>query len=104
MGIFDEIREDLRRRNGRYFTEQEVLDLVDEARRAKRTLDATEAKREGAQAPSDGDSEWTFNGKDMRGNRFWRMRHDLRQRNGRYFTEQEILGLVAEAKREIYGK
>ena len=104
MGIFDEMREDLRRRNGRYYSEQEVLDLVDEARRAKRAPVATETKREVAQTPNDDDSEWTFKGKDMRGNKFWQMRHDLRQRNGRYFTEQEILGLVAEAKREIYGK
>ena len=35
---------------------------------------------------------------------FDEIREDLRRRNGRYFTEQEILGLVAEAKREIYGK
>ena len=65
---------------------------------------AVDAERDAAQAPSDDDSEWTFMGKDMRWSKFWQMRHELRQRNGRYFTEPEILELVAEARREAHAR
>ena len=108
MGIY-EMREDRKKRGEPFYTEQEVLDLVDEARKARRVSEADAAagagtKREAAQTPNGDDSEWTFMGKDMKWSKFWQMRHELRQRNGRYFTEREILELVAEAKRDSYGK
>ena len=99
MGIFDEI-EDLRRRNGPYFSEQEVLDLVDEARRATDPNRAEARNEAGARAThgSDaGDDVDLGEGDDCV---IWKIRKERKERGERFYSEREVIDLVDEARRE----
>ena len=101
MGIFDEIREERKRRGERFYTEQEVLDLVDEARRAT-VPNPAEGKNEAGvgatHGPGANDGVDLGDGDDCF---IWKIRKERKERGERFYSEREVIDLVDEAKAAI---
>lgn len=92
---FDEIREERKRRG-----EQVVIDLVEEARR-ETNPDRAEAKDKAGQAAAT--AQATAEEVDLGDGDdcvIWQIRRERKMRGEPFYSEQEVIDLVEEAKRE----